>query len=319
MKKVTIMIPTYNQSEYIEQAINSALGQSYKNLEVIISDDSTDNQTEKVIKEKYLSDSRIKYFHNIPSLGRVGNYHKVLYDRATGDYVLNLDGDDWLIDMNYISQAVKILDENLDVNCVIANQKIYIEDKNIYIEVKNNTSKIAIFDGHNYLCKIMQSEKITFSHLTTLYRKKLAKNMDFYTKNMTFTDAQSLFKLIINSKVAFINKNIGVWRRHFKNETFGVSNIKSFDQLFEHFIDLKEHTSIKNIAKLDKCNWFFKMKLHYLKLYLYEIQNLYGYIELLKKLKYLYIYDKKLFISILKWLISTKLPKIKKDKGISDV
>lgn len=78
-KKATIMIPTYNQPQYIMQCVESAMAQDYSNLEIVISDDSTNDETEKIIKEKYIQDPRIKYFHNIVRLGRVGNYHHTLY------------------------------------------------------------------------------------------------------------------------------------------------------------------------------------------------------------------------------------------------
>ena len=60
MKKVTIMIPTYNQAKYISKAIESALNIDYSNIEVIVSDDCSTDNTEEVIS-KYLEDNRFKY------------------------------------------------------------------------------------------------------------------------------------------------------------------------------------------------------------------------------------------------------------------
>ena len=63
MKKVTIMIPTYNQAKYISKAIESALSIDYSNIEVIVSDDCSSDNTEEVVS-KYLSDNRYKYIKN---------------------------------------------------------------------------------------------------------------------------------------------------------------------------------------------------------------------------------------------------------------
>ncbi|MGC8706738.1 MAG: glycosyltransferase family 2 protein, partial [Desulfurella sp.] len=87
--KVTIAIPAYNQAKYIKQAIDSALNQDYPNLEVIVSDDASLDDTRQIVKE--YNDKRLKYYRNEKNIGRVANHRKLLYEYATGEYVLNLD------------------------------------------------------------------------------------------------------------------------------------------------------------------------------------------------------------------------------------
>jgi glycosyltransferase involved in cell wall biosynthesis len=306
MNKVTIMIPTYNQSQYIEQAVNSALAQDYQNIEIVISDDSTDDLTENIVKKKYkkyLESGKIKYFHNKPSLGRVKNYRTTLYERTMGDYVLNLDGDDWLIDNNYISEAVKILDENKDVVCVIAGQKMYIEDENKFISSnKNNCNLLNYLTGIEYLCNLLEDNCISFNHLTSLYRRSWALKKGFYKKNIIFTDAESVFRSVLDYKVVYYNKDVGVWRRHSRNETFGISKIKNFDKLFEDFMDIANDCE-KCKRELEKCSFFDKMKFHHLKMYMYEIKRIRGNKEFFIMLSKLFLYDRKLFFRFLKWVI----------------
>jgi len=81
--KVTIMIPTYNQSAFILNAINSALDQNYPNLEVIVGDDASTDTTSEILKT--IDDSRLKIVRNTFNLGRVGNYRNLLYNHASGD------------------------------------------------------------------------------------------------------------------------------------------------------------------------------------------------------------------------------------------
>ena len=129
MSKVSIMIPTFNQPQYIEQAVDSALMQDYEDVEIVVSDDSDNLDTFRIYEKKYAKNHKIKYFKNSSNLGRVGNYHKTLYERATGTYVLNLDGDDYLTDPHYLSKAVEILDQNRRLTCVFAKIKIFDEVK----------------------------------------------------------------------------------------------------------------------------------------------------------------------------------------------
>jgi glycosyltransferase involved in cell wall biosynthesis len=235
MKKITIMIPTYNQAQYIEQCVESAMIQDYQNLEIIISDDSTNDETEKIIREKYLHDFRIKYFRNEIRLGRVGNYHHTLYEKATGDYVLNLDGDDYLIDPTYISEAAKVLDENKDVVCCIARISYYNEEEQ---KVQGGEGDVytlfdSIDEGDKYLALVAQ-RKTGFNHLTVLYRRDEALKVDFYSVDSTWTDSLSVFKLVCGRKIGFFDKIVGVWRIHSTNESQKFYETLSFEDLFFH-------------------------------------------------------------------------------------
>ncbi len=60
-----MLIPTYNRPEYFKEALESVINQTYRNIEIIIGDDSTNDETENLIKENYLNNyDNIKYYHN---------------------------------------------------------------------------------------------------------------------------------------------------------------------------------------------------------------------------------------------------------------
>jgi glycosyltransferase involved in cell wall biosynthesis len=235
IKKVTIMIPTYNQSQYIEQCLKSAMMQDYSNIEIIISDDSPNDETEKIIRKKYPHDTRIKYFHNEIRLGRVGNYRHTLYEKATGDSVLNLDGDDYLTDSTYISEAAKTLDEHNDVVCTIARISYYNEEEAKLYETKTAAYTLLdpIDDGDKYLNLVAQ-RKVGFNHMSVLYRRDEALKVDFYSVDSTWTDSLSAFKLICGRKMAFFDKSVGVWRVHNENESTKFYETLHFEDLFFH-------------------------------------------------------------------------------------
>ena len=67
--KVTIMIPTYNQAVFIREAVDSALAQTYSNLEVIVGDDASTDGTQEIVAK--INDPRLKYVRNVCNLGRV--------------------------------------------------------------------------------------------------------------------------------------------------------------------------------------------------------------------------------------------------------
>ena len=218
MRKVTIMIPTYNQAQHIEKCVKSAMDQDYHNLEIIISDDSTNTETEIILRGKTFQDPRVIYFHNKKRLGRVDNYRDTLYNKATGDYVLNLDGDDWLINPTYISKAVEILTQNPNVVCVIAKIKYYMDETDTFTNGSGYEKVDSIIKGTEYLT-LNANKQLPFNHLTSLYRKSHATDLNFYSVNTVWTDSQSLFRLIHTGDIAFVNEYVGVWRIHNINES----------------------------------------------------------------------------------------------------
>ena len=93
---ISICIPAYKKPEYVVRAIQSILKQSYKKVEIVISDDSP-NEDIKIAIQPYISQLDIKYYHNAPALKSPMNWNNAL-NKATGDYVMLLHQDDWLHD-----------------------------------------------------------------------------------------------------------------------------------------------------------------------------------------------------------------------------
>lgn len=91
--KISIVVPVYNVKGYVEKCIESIIAQSYKNIEIILVDGSTDG-SEKICDEYAQMDNRIKVIHG-KNAGLV-NARKAGTAAATGDYILNVDGDDWI-------------------------------------------------------------------------------------------------------------------------------------------------------------------------------------------------------------------------------
>ncbi len=100
--RISICIPAYKKPEYVVRAIQSILKQTYKEVEIVISDDSP-NEDIKIAIQPYISELDIKYYHNEPALKSPMNWNNAL-DKASGDFVMLLHQDDWLHD----SKALEI-------------------------------------------------------------------------------------------------------------------------------------------------------------------------------------------------------------------
>lgn len=109
MPLVSILIPVYNRKEYVVQAIKSALAQTYKNIEVIISDNNSTDGTWEVLEDWGMSDSRLHIFRNKKNIGPVRNWKRCI-DEAKGQYIKILWSDDWM-EPTFIEKAINIFDD----------------------------------------------------------------------------------------------------------------------------------------------------------------------------------------------------------------
>src|SRR5690348_12916694 len=91
--KVSVLIPTYNRSWGLRAALNSALEQTWHDLEVIVCDDASADDTQDVVAE--FKDPRLTYFRQPKNAGMVGNWGKAI-DLATGEALILLADDDVL-------------------------------------------------------------------------------------------------------------------------------------------------------------------------------------------------------------------------------
>ncbi len=95
-KKVSIIVPVYNAEEYLERSIDSIIKQTYGNLEIIIIDDKSTDNSKKIIQKYAFKDNRIKAFYSEINQG-VSKSRNIGLKSAMGDYVLFMDADDYLV------------------------------------------------------------------------------------------------------------------------------------------------------------------------------------------------------------------------------
>lgn len=105
---VSVVVPTHNDSKYIKEAIFSIVNQTYANLEIVVVDDFSNDNTVEIIKS--FNDKRIKIIHNDCNRGAAYS-RNVGIKNCTGDYVSFMDGDDvW--DLNKTQEQVKFMLDN---------------------------------------------------------------------------------------------------------------------------------------------------------------------------------------------------------------
>jgi len=216
LPKVSVMIPTFNQERLIARSVESALRQDYRNLEIIVADDCSSDNTTDVIKQ-YLADDRLVYFKNETNIGRVANYRKTLYERVSGVWALNLDGDDYFYASDAISFMVaEILRRNDSTPVAVVGSYVAVTNEDEQGREPFESYETGVFPGLDIL---LRWDQVSFGHLATLYKAEVAKSIDYYRSNTISSDWESMLRLVMHGDVIVTRKIIGVWNIHGNNAT----------------------------------------------------------------------------------------------------
>lgn len=122
---VSILVPTYNRERYISECLQSALNQTYRNLEVIVVDNASSDSTWNIVGEIAAHDRRVRRFRNEVNLGPVRNWERCLAE-ARGELAKFLWSDD-LIAPTFISKTVPWLRDNPEVGFVCTGLEIFCD------------------------------------------------------------------------------------------------------------------------------------------------------------------------------------------------
>lgn len=118
---VSIIVPVYNVEKYIYRCLKSIYDQTYQNIEVIIIDDGSPDRSHEIISQQCLFDERFQYYRK--ENGGLSSARNEGLKYATGEYVMFVDSDDWLLP-EFVAQMVEQFGDETDV--VIG--KYYLED-----------------------------------------------------------------------------------------------------------------------------------------------------------------------------------------------
>lgn len=271
MNLVSIIVPCYNQAQYLDECLQSVLNQTYQNWEcIIINDGSTDNTTD-VSKKWTEKDARFFYFEK--ENGGVSSARNYGIKKSKGIYILPLDGDDY-ISNNYIETCVKEFEIN-------SNTKL-VYGKAINFGEINGEWELADYSFENLL-------KFNMIFCTALYKRSDFDLISGYDENMTYSAEDWEF-----------------WIRLLKN---GGSVIRNLNCIFYYRIKENSRNAnlTPNLLKINTSYNYIYNKHHNC----YEVKNaieLYNkYHELIKKLDNLDFLTKKDILRICIKKIKLKL------------
>ena len=200
---VSIALCAYNGEKYISQQLDSILRQTHRNLEIIIVDDCSTDNTFNIVKRYSVLDSRIKCFRNEVNIGFNKNFEKAI-KLTTGDFIAISDQDDiWL------PGKVELLLNNIGDNWLIFSNSSFIDENN---KVKAGRMLWKGFDlaDRNYR-RILLANFITGHNL--LFKREFAGYFLPLPKH-GFYDWWIGFVALYHKKITFLDKTTTQYRIH---------------------------------------------------------------------------------------------------------
>jgi glycosyltransferase involved in cell wall biosynthesis len=212
---ISIVIPCYNDWQYVEEAVNSALNQSYRNIEVIVVDDGSDAKTKGVLKGL---ESKITKLITQENQGQ-SKARNIGIREAKGEYVLVLDSDDF-IESGYCEKIVASLQSDENIKLVVCQTNLCFEN--------GETKK--------YLPKGGYIEDFLFSNAatgTSAFRIKDWKECGGYDETMKkgFEDWEFFIRLLKEGGYCFVIPEVLYHYRKRNNSTTSTANSKKHELL----------------------------------------------------------------------------------------
>lgn len=242
---LSVVITSYNRKEFITDAVDSVLAQSYKNTEIFIIDDCSQDGSVELLKTKYSEIENIIIHKNKKNLGP-GESRRIGYDMSKGKYIVFMDDDDYYTNYNFFDKAVNILKEKENLSFVSSSSVIeYVKENKKEEDIMNINGEI---NGLEYLSSFQQEYMKSNSTFTTIFRRKKLEDANFKEVEMV-NDSCIYLRALLTGDAYVLNEISGVYRVHSKNITFNLSTDLVNKNLIEKvkiYKELKKNDLIDN-------------------------------------------------------------------------
>lgn len=205
---ITIVVPIYNVERFLRPCIESILGQTYKNLEIILVDDGSTDSCGKICDKYEKIDSRILVIHQ-ENKG-LSEARNAGIDAATGEYIAFIDSDDY-VRGNYTETLLHALVEN-DAEIAVCSFQ-YVDEEGKYIRNSSRLKeKKKTYTGEQFLMADRQLQDVSIIAWNKLYKRSVFSKLR-YRAGVLYEDAFIYPELFWNCrKVVVINESLYFYR-----------------------------------------------------------------------------------------------------------
>lgn len=221
---ISIVVPVYNVENYVKECLDSILGQSYSNLQIIIVNDGSTDQSGNICEEYAKKDSRVEYVYQ-KNKGLSAARNKGI-SCAKGEFICFVDSDDYVHKKYVECLYYGMINNNADMSMCG-----YIRD-GFFVEKKDNNIKCNIYDGKEMM-RNFYSFDVLFMNVAwnKLYRKKAFLNERF-PEGMLYEDFALNARIMYScNRIAICDQELYFYRRNRQGITLSSFSEKQLDAL----------------------------------------------------------------------------------------
>ena len=209
---ISVIVPVYNAEKYLQKCLDSILEQTYQNLEIIIINDGSTDNSGQICQEYEKQDDRIIYIEKENS--GVSDTRNAGMDRMTGTYVTFVDSDDWL-EPNYVKFLYeKVIDHKADI--VVGNYTSFNESNSVFYFHTSADYYEKVYDNKSIIPCLYDSKELLKSALIVpwgkIYKKEIIANLRFPINRIGEDALFNLKALLDSEKVVYVNKSAYIYR-----------------------------------------------------------------------------------------------------------
>ena len=190
---ISLIVPVYNVKDYLKTCLQSILEQTYKNLEIILVDDGSDDGSSSICDEFARMDQRIKTIH-LPHSG-VSAARNAGLAAATGELLGFVDSDDWIDHDMYQYLYTLMVEHDADVSACT----YLLEQEGRPSKIINNTGKLHIFSKKEIIRALVKNDLVKNYLWAKLFKRKLFDRLSFPVGRV-YEDVAVLYKVFYSSQ-----------------------------------------------------------------------------------------------------------------------
>ena len=227
-KLVSIIIPIYNVEKYLKRCLDSAVNQTHKNVEILLINDGSTDDSGAICDEYAKKDKRVKVIHKKNE--GVAIARNVGLDNAKGEYITFIDSDD-CVSSDYVSYLLSILLSNQSTIACCNFEYIYIGETDQYVIKENDKELLTIYNNKEALEDLLYQKDIDTSPWGKLYKREVFANIRF-PNGKIYEDFGTIYKTIMNSeKIIYSNQKKYFYLVHNSSITGKEFTSKDFDMI----------------------------------------------------------------------------------------
>lgn len=242
MPMISVIMPVYNSEKYLKESIESILNQTYKNLEFIIIDDGSTDNSLKIIQEYKLVDNRIKVITR-ENKGLIFSLNEGIA-LANGQYIARMDSDDISLSRR-LEKQIRFLDERKDID-IVATHISAFGDASLEIKEQIERRYNLFINESNMEIKIF--DDIPICHPSVMMRKSVLEQLQGYSNKYPCAEDYDLWMRALKQdfKLTTISEKLTKYRLHDNSKSF---KDNKYNQTLIEYINIRLDYLEKYIKK----------------------------------------------------------------------